>query len=242
MRKDNMRPKMTFKASGNLAEQITRYLSDKIIRSELAPGERILETKVAEEMGVSRGPIREALRILEKKRLVELIPRRGAKVTEMSVMVFNWLYDILAELYALVARKVADNCCEEDLRRIRAALKNIEDCAEKGDVAGYYNAIFQYAAIGQQAAGNPLLNQILNDLEPITRRIQFASLSLRVEDLRKNVVFFKLATQYIEKGDGEMAAQTIRNYAQNEREFALQYGMKWAVDQGKAVVQHDRVA
>jgi DNA-binding GntR family transcriptional regulator len=233
---------MTFKASGNLAEQIAQYLSDKIIRSELAPGERILETKVAEEMGVSRGPIREALRILEKKRLVELIPRRGAKVTEMSVMYFNWLYDILAELYALVARKCAENYSEEDLRMIRAVLKNIEDCAEKGDVAGYYNAIFEYAAIGQQVAGNPLLDQILNDLEPITRRTQFASLSLRAEDLRKNVVFFQDATQYIEKGNGEMAARTIRNYAQNEREFALKYGMKWTVVQGKALVQKDRVA
>ena len=233
---------MTFKASGNLAEQIAQYLSDKIIRAELAPGERILETKVAEEVGVSRGPIREALRILEKKRLVELIPRRGAKVTEMSVIYFNWLYDILAELYALVARKGAENCSEEDLRMIRAALKNIEDCSEKGDVAGYYNAIFEYAAMGQQAAGNPLLDQILNDLEPITRRIQFASLSLRAEDLRKNVVFFQNATQYIKKGNGEMAAQTIRNYAQNEREFAIKNGMKWTMVQGKALVQKDRVA
>ena len=242
MGKNTMEPKMAFKASENLAEQITEYLSNKIIRSELAPGERILETKVAEELGVSRGPIREALRILEKKRLVELIPRRGARVTEISVMHFNWLYDILGELYTLVARKSAENFSVEDLDKIRVALKKIEDCAEEGNVSGYYDAIFKYASIGQQAARNPLLDQILNDLEPITRRIQFASLSRRVEDLKKNVVFFQRATQYAEEGNGEMAAETIRSYVQNERDFALKNGMKWTMVEGKALVQNDRAA
>jgi hypothetical protein len=77
-------PEQRFKVSKNLSEQIAGYLRVQIIRGELAPGERILEAKLAETMEVSRGPIREALRSLEKTRLIELTPRRGARVTEMS--------------------------------------------------------------------------------------------------------------------------------------------------------------
>ena len=76
---------MAFIAPDNLPEILTRDISEKIIRNELKPGERILETKIAAEMGVSRSPVRESLRMLEKNRLVELIPRKGARVTDLSV-------------------------------------------------------------------------------------------------------------------------------------------------------------
>ncbi len=212
---------MAFKASHNLDEQIAEYLGTQIIQGELEPGERILEARLAEELGVSRGPIREALRILERKRLVKLIPRRGARITEISAAYIEWLYDILNELYSLVARRAAENRTQKDLAQIRRSVKRIEDCAIRGDVPGYYDAIFEYASIGQQAARNPLLDQILKDLEPSTRRAQFASLSLRTEDLKQNVAFFEHAARYVEEKNGEMASQIIRAYAQNEKEFAL---------------------
>jgi DNA-binding GntR family transcriptional regulator len=212
---------VAFKASHNLDEQIAEYLSAQIIQGKLEPGERILEARLAEELGVSRGPIREALRILERKRLVKLIPRRGARITELSAAYIEWLYDILNELYSLVARRAAENRTQKDLAQIRRSVKRIEDCAVRGDVPGYYDAIFEYASIGQQAARNPLLDQMLKDLEPSTRRAQFASLSLRTEDLKQNVAFFQHAARYVEEKNAEMASQIIRAYAQNEKEFAL---------------------
>ncbi len=212
---------MAFKASENLAEQIALYVGEKIIQQELKPGERVLEAKIAEELGVSRSPIREALRILEKNGLVELIPRRGAKVTEMSPSYIEWLYDILEELYALTARKFVENCSKEDLLMLHGALKKIEESAEKGDITGYFNGIFEYASVGLAGSKNPLLAQMLLDLWPSNRRVQFASLSYRAEDLIKNVKFFQLTTRYIEEGKAERASQTIRDYAQNEKAFAL---------------------
>lgn len=212
---------MAFKPSDNLNEQIAEYLSAQIIRGELEPGDRILEARLAQELGVSRGPIREALHILERKRLVKLIPRRGARVTEMSASDIEWLYDILIELYSITARRAAENRTQKDLVQVRRAVRKIKDCAARGDVSGYYDAIFEYASVGLQAAKNPLLEQMLNDLEPSTRRAQFASLSRRAEDLRETVTFFEDAVRYVEDKNAEMASQTIRNYAQNEKEFAL---------------------
>jgi DNA-binding GntR family transcriptional regulator len=212
---------MDFKPSNNLCAQIAEYLSVQIIKGELKPGERIKEARLAQELGVSRGPIREALYILERKRLVEMRPRRGARVTQMSASYATSLYDIIVELYGLAARKAAENRSNKDLQGIRHALTVIKDCANKGDIPGYYDAIFQLALVGEKAAKNPLLEQTLGDLEPITRRVQFASLRHRTEDLKKSVAFFERFVQCTEAKDGEMACQTIRAYTENERELAL---------------------
>ena len=97
----------------------------------------------------------------------------------------------------------------------------IEESAEKGDITGYFNAIFEYALAGLKGAKNPLLEQMLIDLWPSNRRVQFASLSFRTEDLKKNAVFFQQATQFVEDGNTRKASQTIRDYALNEKAFAL---------------------
>lgn len=212
---------MEFRPSNNLCEQIADYLGTLIIKRELKPGERIKEAKLAQELGVSRGPIREALHILENRRLVEILPRRGARVMQMSPAYAEWLYDIIVELYGLAARKAAENRTSKDLEEIRRALKRIKDCAEKGDISGYYDAIFQIALVGVKAAKNPLLEQLLSDLEPVTRRVQYASLRYRAEDLKKSVAFFEEFVRFAEAKDGEKACQTIRAYTENERELAL---------------------
>ncbi|MBC2716115.1 MAG: GntR family transcriptional regulator [Desulfobacteraceae bacterium] len=231
---------MAFKASENLAEQIAHYVGEKIIQLELKPGERVLEARISEELGVSRSPVREALRILEKNRLVELIPRRGAKVTEMTPSYIEWLYDILEELYALTTRKFVENCSKEDLRMLHDALKKIKESVGKGDTMGYFNGIFEYASVGLAGAKNPLLEQMLLDLWPSNRRVQFASLSFRAEDLIKNVRFFQLATRYIEEGKAKMASQAIRDYAENEKAFALKIlnkkSVKGSTDSTRAAV------
>ena len=212
---------MVFKASGNLDEQIADYLTAQIIRRELAPGQRIPESTLALELGVSRGPVREALRKLEPKGLVKLIPRRGARVTDLSPSYVDSLYDILIELYTLTARLAAQNRTKKDLVDFRRALRQIQDCAASGDVVAYYGAIFVFAGVGLRAAKNPLLEQLLRDFEPSTRRVQFASLARRADDLKKNVVFFEDAVRHVEERDAEIAAATIRTYAQNEKAFAL---------------------
>jgi len=205
----------------NLPDILTRDISEKIIRNEIKPGERIMESRIAEEMGVSRSPVREALRILEKNRLVELVPRKGARVTEITAQHIEWYYDIYEALYALVAKKAAENANEKDRKDMWNALGVIITAAENGDVEAYYNGIFEFAAVGLQGAKNPLLAQMVVELWPSNRRIQFASLLRRADDLKKNVLFFKKASEYIEQKDSAKAEAVIRQYAHNERAFAL---------------------
>jgi len=210
-----------FKASENLPEQLARDIGDRIIRNQLKPGERILEAKLAEAMGVSRSPLREALRILENQKLVELIPRKGAKVTRISAAHIEWFYDIFEALYALVARESAEKADDENRSDLRKALQKIEKAAANNNVEAYYSAIFEFAAVGLKAARNPLLEAIMLDLWPSNRRIQFASLSRRAKELPTNVRFFQDIYQSVIDGEPSRVEDVVKAYARNEKRFAL---------------------
>jgi len=144
----------------------------------------------------------------------------------MSPIDIESLYDVLTELYTLVARKAAENRDQEDLEQIADAVRRAEDFASAGDPAGYYDSIFDFATAIRRASRNALADQILHDLEPATRRTQYATLSGRVDELAKNVKFFQKGFRHIEAGNAEMAGQTIRKYAQNEKAFALRIQRK----------------
>ncbi len=96
---------MTFQVSANLADQVCEHLRDRIISFEIKPGERLYEEKIAGELNVSRGPVREALRLLAKQKLVELIPRRGARVPQITEQHIEWIFEIIIELYCIIARR-----------------------------------------------------------------------------------------------------------------------------------------
>jgi len=212
---------MPFTPSENLPEQLARDISDKIIRKALKPGERILEAKLAEEMGVSRSPLREALRILEKQKLVELIPRKGARVTPISAAHIEWFYDIFEVLYGLVSLKAAENATETDRERLQGALAKIETAAGAPDIDAYYDGIFEFAEVGLKASGNPLLEALLKDLWPSNRRIQYASLSSRADELQTNVRFFQDMYRYLAANQLPRLKKAVKAYARNEKAFAL---------------------
>jgi len=96
---------MDFKSPQNISEQISTDIAEKIITLKLKPGQRILESQLAEEMGVSRGPIRDALRKLERSCLVELSPRREARVTELTEDYINDIFNVLNDLYVSFVRE-----------------------------------------------------------------------------------------------------------------------------------------
>ncbi len=217
----NGKIKMTFQISSNLSEQIAEHITDKIIRMEIRPGERIMETAIADELSVSRSPIREALRILEKNRLVELIPRRGARVTELSESFIAHLCDILAVLLGLTARQCVENGSDSDLKTIDNAAKTSELCVNSCDVYGYYKSIFDFAVACLKATGNPLLEQMVADLMPNVRRILYASFSSKKEELQKNVEIVLTGNRFVQERNGTMAEKTVCDYVQKAKDFAL---------------------
>ncbi len=214
---------MDFKPSKNLAEQIAQYLGDKIILFQLKPGERLIEEDLARELGVSRSPLREALRILEKKWLVDLIPRREARVSILNEQLLVSTGDILKEIYGLVARRAAEFGSKEELDLISKKLTALEDCAKNQDRRGYFDALIEYESACLRAAKNPVLDILLKDLWPSTRRVQYATIKLRTEDLTDTVNYFKQAFSFLMEKNGDKAAAIIREIIGIETRYSVKY-------------------
>ncbi len=93
---------MSFKAKESLSEQIAQHLAQQIIHGDMLAGDRIQELRVAGELDVSRGSVREALLILQRRQLIDILPRRGAVVKEMSEAHVRSLYEVMQVLLGLV--------------------------------------------------------------------------------------------------------------------------------------------
>ena len=214
---------MEFKPSKNLPEQIAHHLGNRIMRFDLKPGQRLVEEDLSREMGVSRSPLREALRILEKKWLVDLIPRREARVTILNENLISCSGDILKEVYGLIARKASELGTEQDRAIITEKLSILEKQASDKNPVGYFEAIIEYETECLRAARNPVLNLLLRDLWPSSRRVQYATLHLRTESLMEPVSLFKQAHQQLLEGNGDRAAAIIRDLIQQETLYGIKY-------------------
>ncbi len=121
----------------SLAEQIAENVAQAIIAGDYPPGRRIQEQVLAAKFQVSRGPIREALRILEKEGLVQILPRRGAQVTKLTVEEINDIFEIRASLLGLAAKLATkrndpeiNKKFDQEARRVAASVRNRESADE----------------------------------------------------------------------------------------------------------------
>ena len=151
---------MTFKAPDSLAEQIAHHLAERIIRGELKERERIQEQKVTQTLNVSRGSVREALLILERRHLVVILPRRGAQVSELSPAHVESLYSLVIELYIMLASSVARTWREEaDLAPFMAIQQRLLENLERGDINAFVESSFDIMRAAFPFAGNPYLQE-----------------------------------------------------------------------------------
>ncbi len=212
---------MTIVLSANLANQICQYISEKIIRSEFKPGERIFEEKISRELNVSRIPLREALRLLEKDGLVEIIPRKGARVSVLTRTNIEYTYDILAQLYSLLLRKLMTVADEECFTQINAAIDQLDHCATNHDIEGFYDSIFRIGATALQFLKAPILERMILELWPTKRRLEYYISTQRREDLKEIVRLFRQTFLHASEGNTDQALVYLMTYIQTQKDFAL---------------------
>jgi DNA-binding GntR family transcriptional regulator len=161
-----------FKPADSLTEQIARHLGDQIISGELRSGQRIQELKVARNLGVSRGSVREALLILESRHLIDNIPRRGALVTDLSYDRSRELVDLCNRLQIMLLETVAERWREGDLAALDEVLEDaveLADASPDAVLALRARLLHAVMAIG----GNAYLNASLAALLPSLDRVAF---------------------------------------------------------------------
>jgi DNA-binding GntR family transcriptional regulator len=151
-------PPLTGVARTVLREQVKELLIGRIIRGELGPGEPLVETRIAQELGTSQAPVREALRDLALLRLVDAEPFRSARVRRFSKQDVLDIYSVRAALDDLAARRT---CVElaGDVRLLETELEAMREAARSGDRAALIRHDLEFHRIILESAGNPALTQ-----------------------------------------------------------------------------------
>jgi len=206
----------------SLAEQIAARLSDRIVSGGYAPGQRIMEQAIAAEFAVSRGPVREALRMLEKDGLVTILPRRGAQVTRLTIGEVKEIFDIRAVVNGLRDRLIAED--PQRFRTLPALEAEIEKLGRSArdpkQADAYVETVFRLNRILTDATGNRRLKTILDALALQTVRYSQLGLSTP-ERRRQSVQHWQKLLKAIREGNGAEAERIARQRVIDSRDAAI---------------------
>lgn len=155
--------------SESLANSIKTLLLERIVSGDFTPGERIVESRLARELGISQSPVREALRDLAAIGLVDIESRRGARVRRPTAKELRDVSEVRSEIDALAARLAAERLDDGTIDELRMAHQEMTDCLANGDYVGMTSADARFHRIIVGASGNEAVERVFSQLEPFAR-------------------------------------------------------------------------
>lgn len=193
-----------------LSEDIAESIKTAIIKGKFKPGEKISEGELAESMGISRTPLREAFRKLENEGFIEIIPRKGAIVTEIDVQETYHLYEIKSTLEGLAARLAGVNMQEKDLEKLEKVNEELRELIDQNDLEAFYKAHTKFHEGFVKLSGNRKLIQIISNLNDHFKRFGIVSLTLpgQYENAIKQ---HEEIIQAFRDGDDKLVEERVKN-------------------------------
>lgn len=194
-----------------LAEQLRLQLADDIVAGRLAPGERLDETALAQRFGVSRTPVREALRLLAASGLAEARPHRGVIVKRITSDLLKEMFEVMSELEAACARIAATAMTLEERRHLEAVHAESQRVVQGGDPEAYHEVNLRFHnAIYDGTHNGFLAETTLSVRARVTpfRRAQFRSAGR----LAKSHAEHDAVVEAILRGDGPAASAAMRDH------------------------------
>lgn len=155
-----------------LRDDVYRRLRDAIVEGVFEPGEQLKDGELAEWLGVSRTPVREALLRLGSSGLVVALPGRSTTVSAIDAAAVRDARDVIATMHALAVRETAGRLSESELEEMRAANRRFAAAVESGDVDAALNADDVLHRIPVEALGNRALAEVLDHFGPVVRRAE----------------------------------------------------------------------
>jgi DNA-binding GntR family transcriptional regulator len=149
----------------NLSEEVYTIVRSRIIGQGIAPGTRLLEAELAEQLGVSRAPIREALRKLEHEGLIESFPRRGAIVVRVPDDEIEMFYGLRAEIEANAFARACTRITDEDLENLEAIVEELEGAYAAADVDAVLDADLKFHGAVMEISGLTLLRRVWSSFD-----------------------------------------------------------------------------
>ncbi|MEK8033177.1 GntR family transcriptional regulator [Ideonella sp. DXS29W] len=202
----------TLLAPRALYQQVAERLREQIFNRELEPGSWIDELKLAQDYGISRTPLREALKVLAVEGLVTMKVRRGAYVTEMSTADVHQVYRLLGLLESDAAAEVAERATEAEIAELRALHDKLEKQTRQRDAFFAANEQFHLRLLA--IAGNRWRNQIVGDLRKVMKLNRHHSL-FKQGRIAESLAEHRAVMQALEARDPAQAAQLMREHFVN---------------------------
>lgn len=203
-----------------LRDVVFNTLRQSILIGELKPGERLMEIHLANRLGVSRTPIREAIHKLEREGLVTITPRRGAEVAQITEKSMNDVLEVRQALDALCVELACDRITEEGTEALRKACDHFEQCVNTGDSKRIAQADVALHDIIVQATGNQRLIQLVNNLSEQMYRYRFEY----IKDSSQHQTLVnehRIIYQSIVRKDKETAAAAARTHIDNQKKAIM---------------------
>ena len=156
--------KLNMNAYLPLRDVVFQTLREAILKGDLRPGERLMELQLAAKLGVSRTPIREAIRMLEQEGLAVTMPRKGAEVARMTEKNMEDVLQIREALDELAVQVACDKMTDQQLENLTLAMKNFENAIQAGDLKKTAAYDVEFHDIIYESTDNPKLVTLLNNL------------------------------------------------------------------------------
>lgn len=203
-----------------LRDVVFQTLRQAILRGEIRPGERLMEIHLAQKLGVSRTPVREAIRMLELEGLVTTIPRRGAVVADITVSDMEDVLEVRLALEELAVQIVCKRLTKEQLDELKGLAAGFRRTLDGDDVGECAQADMAFHEAIYNATGNKRLVQILNNLREQMYRY-------RMEYLKDRSSHQVLAEEHaeilqaLEDRDEQKALEATRRHIARQREHII---------------------
>jgi len=212
---------MSFNAPKSMAEQIAHHLENQIISGQLLAKERIQELKVVAELDVSRGSVREALLLMERKHLVDILPRKGAMVAELTADSVENLFDVFGVLVTRLAILVAQRWQQDELAELIQHLVWLQSIAEQDDREEFMAQVFALLAMAYPLAHNEYLHELLVNMQPAVHRCYALAQRYKPNDGQAALVFFAALMKGVTKRNVEILPGAVKKYFDHQLELVL---------------------
>ena len=205
-----------------LYQEVASRLRERIYSHDLTPGVAIDEQTLAEEYGISRTPMREALKVLHAEGLVVLEPRRGCFVTELDEEDIDELFPLMALLEGRCAYEAVRKATAADIRRVEELHNKLEKLAAANDVEKYFECNCQFHELVQKLARNKWLERTTNDLRKFLKLMRGRQLYLPGR-LQQSLVEHRMLLAAFQSHNYAAAEKIMHDHLINQRTALLEY-------------------
>jgi DNA-binding GntR family transcriptional regulator len=204
----------------NLKEAVHQRLKESIVRGEIAAGAKLLETQLAQKLGVSRTPLREAINRLEQDGFVEIIPRRGAFVKTQSLQEILENLELREVLEGLAVRLAARHATPKMIRKMKACFQGFSARNVEDSISSYAHQNIRFHNLIIQASQNRKLITIIRNLFDQMDMVRLHTIVLPGR-ARKSLSEHSAIIRQIEKGSAQTAEKELRTHIADLRQAVL---------------------